>query len=87
MDNYELLKLNRNTKPVCETHKKGFQNWDEYRKHLIDKHSIKGVFKCNQCSETFTAVSEIHWHLRLHKEEKKQYQCNVCYKNLLCLQY
>ena len=52
MDNYELPKLNRNTKPICETHEKGFQNWEEYRKHLIDKHSIKGVFKCDKCSET-----------------------------------
>ena len=32
---------------------------------------MKGVFKCDKCSETFTTVSEIHRHLRLHEEEKK----------------
>ena len=78
VDNYELPKLNRNTKPICETHEKGFQNWDKYMKHLIDKHSIKGVFKCDQCLETFITVSEIHRYLKLHEEEKKQYQYNVC---------
>ena len=29
VDNYELPKLNRNTKPICEIHKQGFTNWKE----------------------------------------------------------
>ena len=41
------------------------------------------MFQCNNCSDTFTTVSEIHRHLRLHEEEKKQYQCNVCYKKFV----
>ena len=87
MDNYELPKLNRNTKPICETHKKGFQNWEGYRKHLIDKHSIKCVFKCDECSETFTTVSQIHRHLRLHEEEKNNTNAMCVTRNLLHLQY
>ena len=83
VDNYELPKLNRKMKPICETHEKGFPNWEEYRKHLIDKHSINGVFKCDKCSKNFTTVSEIHRHLRLHEKGKKQYQCNVCYKKFI----
>ena len=59
VDNYELPKLNRNTKPICETHEQGFTNWEEYQKHLIDKHSIKSVFQCDNCSDTFMTVSEI----------------------------
>ena len=87
MDNYELPKLNRKMKPICETHEKGFQTWEEYRKHLIDKHSIKGVFKCYKCSETFTTVSEIHRHLRLHEEEKNNTNAMCVIRNLLHLQY
>ena len=84
IDNYELPKLNRKMKLICEMHEKSFLNWKEYSKHLINKHSITGVFKCDKCSETFTTVREIHRHLRLHEEEKKPYQCNVWYNKIYC---
>ena len=87
VDNYELPKLNRNTKPIFESHEQCFRNWEEYQKHLIDKHSANGVFQCHNCSDTFTSVSEFHRHLRLHEEEKNSTNATCVIRGLLCLQF
>ena len=85
--NYELLKLNRNTKLICESHEQGFINWEEYQKHLIDKHSVNGVFQCHNCTDTFTSVSEFHRHLRLCEEEKNSTNAMCVIRGLLHLPF
>ena len=58
-------------KPICYSHEEGFNMWDDYRDHLLDKYFSDSLFNCDICSEKFTTIGDFHMHLILHEEKKK----------------
>ena len=83
VENYKLPKTNRNTKLICYSHEQGFDMWDDYRDHLLDKHFSDGLFNCEICNEKFTMIGDFNMYLRLHKEEKKRFEYSVYFKRFV----
>ena len=71
VENYKLPKTNKNMKLICHSHEQGFDTWDDYRDHILDKHFLDSLFNCDLCSEKFMTIGDFHMHLRLLEEEKK----------------
>ena len=85
--NYQLPRLRRHRKYICKYHEKGFSDWHEYNKHLLDVHFHAGNYVCHVCHEKYSHMSDYVDHLMLHEENNKWYECKVCNKRFIALQF
>ena len=73
----ELIQEREKGKNRCNKCDKISENGKNLKKHMNDRRSTVGLFKCDQCTKVFND----EWKLSAHNKKHEKYQCDQCEKS------